>query len=43
MWSLYRVQTTSEDEEGGLIGKYRTRRDATKVVAETAYKPEPTW
>ncbi len=43
MWNLYRVNSTSEDEDGALIGKYQRRGDATKVVAETAYKPEPKW
>ncbi|HUN43614.1 MAG TPA: hypothetical protein VMU81_25235 [Acetobacteraceae bacterium] len=43
MWSLHRVSAVSDEEKGGLIGKYRLRGDASKVVAETAYKPEPTW
>lgn len=42
-WNLYRVQSTSDDETGGLIGTYRGRADATKVVTEMAYKPEPRW
>jgi hypothetical protein len=28
---------------GDQIGKYQRRGDATKVVAEIAYKPEPRW
>jgi len=43
MWSLYRVNSTSDDEKGPLIGKYQRRGDATKVVAETSYQPEPRW
>jgi hypothetical protein len=43
MWNLYRVSSTSQDEEGALIGKYKGRGDATKVIAEMAYKPEPKW
>ncbi|MGO9397675.1 MAG: hypothetical protein ACLP19_07500 [Xanthobacteraceae bacterium] len=43
MWHLYRVQSVSDVEEGVLVGKYRTRSDATKVVAEIAFRPEPKW
>ena len=43
MWHLYRVKSVSDEDEGMLIGKYRRRGDATKVVAETAYQPEPKW
>jgi hypothetical protein len=43
MWHLHRVNAVSDEAEGALIGKYRTRGDATKVVAETAYQPEPKW
>jgi len=42
-WNLYRVQAVADDEKGGLIGSYRGRRDATKVIMEMAYKPEPQW
>jgi hypothetical protein len=42
-WNLYRVNSTSDDETGALIGKYQARGDATKVVAEMAYQPEPKW
>jgi hypothetical protein len=42
-WHLDRVDSVSDDQEGALIGKYRRRGDATKVVAEMAYKPEPKW
>jgi hypothetical protein len=43
MWHLCRVHAVSDDEPGILIGRYRTRTDATKVVREAAYKPEPRW
>jgi hypothetical protein len=43
MWHLYRVNSTSVDEEGALIGKYQRRGDATKVVKQMAYQPEPRW
>lgn len=42
-WQLYRVKAASDVEEGLLIGRYRARGDATKVVAEIAYQPEPKW
>lgn len=41
MWHLHRVNSASDDEEGALIGKYQRRGDATKVVAQVAYQPEP--
>ena len=41
MWNLYRVNSTVDDEKGALIGKSQRRFDTTKVVAETAYHPEP--
>ena len=43
MWNLFRVNSTSDDEKGALIGKYQRRGDATKVVAQIAYQPEPKW
>jgi hypothetical protein len=43
MWTLYRVNAVKDDEEGSYIGQYQRRGNATKVVAEMAYKPEPTW
>ncbi|BCG73361.1 hypothetical protein MesoLj113a_45190 [Mesorhizobium sp. 113-1-2] len=43
MWNLYRVDSVSEEDERALIGKYRGRGDATKVVSQTAYQPEPKW
>src|SRR3990170_1301663 len=35
------LHSTSDDDEGASIGKYQRRVDATKVVAEIAYQPEP--
>jgi hypothetical protein len=43
MWTLHRLNTVAEDEEGIVIGRYRQRADATKVIKEVAYKPEPRW
>lgn len=43
MWNLFRVNSTTDDEEGALIGKYRRRGDATQVVKDMAYRPEPRW
>lgn len=43
MWHLYRVKAVSDDEEGALIGTYGGRREATKVIAQMAYQPEPRW
>jgi hypothetical protein len=40
-WSLYRVNSPSDDEKGMSIGTYLRRGDATKVVAQVAYEPEP--
>jgi hypothetical protein len=40
MWTLCRA-TSVDGPNGVLIGKYRHRGDATKVVAQAAYAPEP--
>jgi len=37
---LHRIKSLA-DQQGLLIGTYRTRADATKVIAEAAYLPEP--
>lgn len=37
---LHRIKAL-EDPQGLLIGTYRTRAEATKVIAEAAYLPEP--
>jgi hypothetical protein len=42
-WNLCRVNSVSDDEKGVLVGTYQGRGDATKVIAEMAYKPEPRW
>lgn len=39
---LHRIRTLN-DQQGLLIGTYRTRAEATKVIAEAAYLPEPRW
>lgn len=43
MWNLHRVTSVSDEEAGGFIGKYQRRGDATKVIAQIAYQPEPRW
>lgn len=40
MRNLYRISSI-DDPSPRLIGRYRNRPDATKVVSEVAYKPEP--
>lgn len=42
-WRLDRVQSVAGEEQGEEIGTYRVRGDATKIVAELAYQPEPRW
>jgi len=42
-WDLHRVDAVKDDENGHLIGCYQGRGDATKVIAEMAYQPEPRW
>lgn len=44
-WRLDRVQSVSDDGEGEgeEVGTYRARGEATKVVAQVAYQPEPRW
>ncbi|OYU71394.1 MAG: hypothetical protein CFE28_16190 [Alphaproteobacteria bacterium PA2] len=42
MLDLHRIKNL-DDQQSLLIGTYRTRADATKVVAESAYQPEPRW
>jgi len=39
-WDLYRIASITDHENGTWIGKYQHRGDATKVVAEIAYRPE---
>jgi hypothetical protein len=38
--SLFRI-TALDDPSPRLIGKYQNRGDATKIIAEIAYQPEP--
>jgi hypothetical protein len=40
-WTLYRVQEVDDLTKGEMIGRYRTRGDASKVVAKAAFEPEP--
>lgn len=42
-WNLDRVNSALDDEKGVFIGRYQRRGDATKVIAEVAYEPEPKW
>jgi hypothetical protein len=42
-WSLSRVNSVAESEEGVLIGKYQGRGDATKIIKQIAYQPELRW
>jgi hypothetical protein len=35
------VQAVDDAASGELIGRYRSRGDASKVVAKAAYEPEP--
>jgi hypothetical protein len=32
-----------DDQNGELVGRYAGRTEATRVVGEIAYKPEPRW
>jgi hypothetical protein len=39
-WNMYRVQEIDDTARGDLIGRYRSRGDAAKVVAKAAFEPE---
>ena len=39
MWQLHRIASL-DDADGKLVGKYRTRGDATKALAQVAYQAE---
>lgn len=39
--TLSRVQEVNDSTSGDMIGRYRTRGDASKVLAKAAYEPEP--
>jgi hypothetical protein len=38
---MFRIETAEDD--GKLVGTYRTRGDATKALTQLAYHPEPRW
>ncbi len=40
-WDMFRIETVEDD--GKLVGTYRTRGDATKALTQLAYQPEPRW
>jgi hypothetical protein len=40
-WSMYRIQEVDDLTKGEMIGRYRSRGDASKVVAKAAFEPEP--
>lgn len=40
-WKLARVAAIEESGEGRLIGRYKFRKDATKILMKIAYEPEP--
>ncbi len=40
-WTMYRVQEVDDLTKGEMIGRYRSRGDASKVVAKAAFEPEP--
>lgn len=39
-WTMYRVQEVDDTITGEMIGRYRTRGDANKVLVKLAYEPE---
>jgi hypothetical protein len=40
-WTMYRVSEVNDLAKGEMIGRYRSRGDASKVVAKAAFEPEP--
>ncbi len=42
-WHLVRVNELSDEEKGMVVGTYKGRAEASKVVAQVAYQPEPRW
>ena len=40
-WNLFRI--ASVEDEGGLLGTYQGRREASKALEKLAYEPEPRW
>ncbi len=39
-WNMYRVQEIDDTSRGELIGRYRSRGDAAKLVTKAAFEPE---
>lgn len=39
-WNMYRVAAVDDTEVGEIIGRYRSRADANKVLEKAAYEPE---
>lgn len=39
-WNMYRVAAVDDIEVGEMIGRYRSRADANKVLEKAAYEPE---
>ena len=39
-WNMYRVVAVDDIEVGEMIGRYRSRADANKVLEKAAYEPE---
>lgn len=39
-WNMYRVSAVDDIEVGEMIGRYRSRADANKVLEKAAYEPE---
>lgn len=37
------LKNGNDDEEGPLLGTYLRRGDATKLITQIAYQPEPRW
>jgi hypothetical protein len=38
---MYRVSEVNDQVKGEMIGRYRSRGDASKVVAKAAFELEP--
>jgi hypothetical protein len=39
-WNMYRVAAVDDNEAGEMIGRYRSRADANKVLEKAAHEPE---
>jgi hypothetical protein len=42
-WEMHRVREIDDRERGQLVGHYRSRGDASAVVAKAAFEEEPSW